>query len=87
MVKEFWLVRLVISTAAGRWATTTKFFSAISIFYTCAVLRSEPKPWQNGRLGISRIPASGRGHFERAKPAKTKAQYISSSFFFRPLGG
>ena len=29
MVKEFWLVRLVISTAAGRWATTAKFFSAI----------------------------------------------------------
>ena len=29
MVKEFWLVRLVISTAAGRWATTVKFRSAI----------------------------------------------------------
>lgn len=32
MVKEFWLVRLVISTAAGRWATTAKFFSAILHF-------------------------------------------------------
>jgi hypothetical protein len=44
MVKEFWLVLLVISTAAGRWATTAKFFSAI-LHFMPNVARCESRLW------------------------------------------